>query len=578
MTTTGDSRTQIVEVGGEGDLVVVGADEVPLHGDQSPAEWIKDNLFSTVLNSILTIVFGAIGLILGFLALRFVFVTARWEPVRANLELFMIGQFPRSERPRIIVQMLIMTSGIGLVAGYARQRAIREAELANIEREETKPRRLAASYWALGLFIVASLIVGARTFDPWLVLGGCVLGGMAGFAATLRLANPALKLVLLTPLVLVVGVLTRVQDLDNGLAYGIGVAAVLLLIVVHVMHRPAVTLSAGLFVLTAAFQVLSGTHGLAWVFTTAALMPVVLDTFGRFEDDLPPVLGWIGSVVLAGAGVLLAGLNGFGLIPLAVVLAAASGLLSASRGDASPGRRLGTFALLGVITWQLGRLVDIDGLEWDQWGGLHLNLVVAAASIILAFPIGLLLALGRRSSLPVLRLLSTIYIEIIRGVPLITLLFVADLFLGFFLAGGGTSLPDVTRAVAVITMFSAGYIAEIVRGGLQSVDTGQTEAGQAMGMSPAAITRLLVLPQALRAVIPAMVGQFISLFKDTSLLTFIAVLEFLGVREVVFAQEEFRGFGIAETLVFVAFGFWAVSFTMSRESQRLERRLGIGTR
>ena len=131
----------------------------------------------------------------------------------------------------------------------------------------------------------------------------------------------------------------------------------------------------------------------------------------------------------------------------------------------------------------------------------------------------------------------------------------------------------MTRATTAFTLFSAAYIAEVVRGGLQSVEKGQTEAGQALGMSPGAITQLLVLPQALRNVIPAMVGQFISLFKDTSLLVIIGIADFLGVREIVHANAEFRGFGIAETLVFVAFGFWAVSFTMSRESQRLERRL-----
>jgi general L-amino acid transport system permease protein len=153
----------------------------------------------------------------------------------------------------------------------------------------------------------------------------------------------------------------------------------------------------------------------------------------------------------------------------------------------------------------------------------------------------------------------------------------ARFFLGFFLdTDDPLSLP--TRAIAAITLFSAAYIAEIVRGGLQSVPEGQTEAGQSLGLRPAGITRLLVLPQALRNVIPAMVGQFISLFKDTSLLFIIGVLEFLGVRDVVHAQQEFLSVGIAETLVFVAFGFWAVSFTMSRESQRLERNLGVGVR
>lgn len=127
-------------------------------------------------------------------------------------------------------------------------------------------------------------------------------------------------------------------------------------------------------------------------------------------------------------------------------------------------------------------------------------------------------------------------------------------------------------------MFSAAYIAEIIRGGLQAVPKGQIEAGQAQGLSQAKIMRLIVMPQALRAVIPAMVGQFISLWKDTSLLSIISVPELLDVRVLVHGQADFRGFGIAETLTFVAFGFWAIAFSMSRESQRLERRLGVGQR
>jgi general L-amino acid transport system permease protein len=229
------------------------------------------------------------------------------------------------------------------------------------------------------------------------------------------------------------------------------------------------------------------------------------------------------------------------------------------------------------VTWQTGKALDVSNIDWIEWGGLYMNLVASVAAIVLAFPLGLLLALGRRSSLPVVRWMSTVYIEIIRGVPLITLLLMARFFLGFFLdTDNPLSLP--TRAIAAITLFSAAYIAEIVRGGLQAVPSGQTEAGQALGLGAPAITRLIVLPQALRAVIPAMVGQFISLFKDTTLLFIIGVLEYLGVRDVVHSQATFQNLGIAETLVFVAFGFWAISFTMSRESQRLERLLGIGTR
>ena len=349
---------------------------------------------------------------------------------------------------------------------------------------------------------------------------------------------------------------------------------------VQFANRLSLTLSVGLLLCVSGFQVLSGTHGLSWVFLTAAAAPFVLDLIAsssdRWSGSTGVAVGVVGAAVVAVGGVFLVTHLGVGLVAILVLGAAIYALAEAFRGSPSVGARLGALTALSVGMWAAGRAVDIGGIDWKDWGGLHLNLVIAAATTILAFPLGLLLALGRRSSLPILRWMCTAYIEIFRGVPLITLLFMAQFFVGFFLDGNDLPLP--TKSTIVFTLFSGAYIAEIVRGGLQSVAKGQTEAGQAMGMSPGAITRLLVLPQALKAVIPAMVGQFISLFKDTSLLSVIGIPEFLGVREIVHAQEAFRGFGIAETLVYVAFGFWAFSYTMSRESQRLERHLDTGNR
>jgi general L-amino acid transport system permease protein len=230
-----------------------------------------------------------------------------------------------------------------------------------------------------------------------------------------------------------------------------------------------------------------------------------------------------------------------------------------------------------VVFFIIYAVTDLEGVGWDEWEGFHLNLIAAAFAVTLSFPLGLLLALARRSSFPALRVMATVYIELIRGVPMISLLLMAQFFIGFFL-NTDTPLSLITRALAAMTLFTAAYVAEIVRGGLQAVPNGQIEAGNSIGLAPWKVTRLIVLPQALRAVIPAMVGQFISLFKDTTLLFIIGVSEILNVREIVHGQADFRGFGIAETLVFVMLAFWAVSFTMSRESQRLERKLGVGER
>ena len=223
--------------------------------------------------------------------------------------------------------------------------------------------------------------------------------------------------------------------------------------------------------------------------------------------------------------------------------------------------------------------IGFDGYGWKDWGGIHVNLFTAVVGIALGMPLGILLALGRQSKLPVVRTSSVLYIEFVRGVPLISLLLFSKLLLPLFLPIDMERPTSLTLAIVVIMGFSAAYIAEIVRGGLQAVPTGQTEAAQALGLSPAAMQQKIVLPQALRAVIPAMVGQFIALFKDTTLLTTVAVLEFLDAATIANNQPQFLGKGLAPvTYLFVAVGFWAFSFTMSKESRRLERRLGVGTR
>ena len=210
-----------------------------------------------------------------------------------------------------------------------------------------------------------------------------------------------------------------------------------------------------------------------------------------------------------------------------------------------------------------------------------LNLFLAVAGITLCFPLGVLLALGRRSKLPLIRWLSIVYIELFRGVPLYVLLLLAYFAARRSSCPATTASPSlVVRAIVAFTLFTAAYVAEIVRGGLQSLPTGQTEAAQALGLSPVRTTFLIVLPQALRNVIPALVGQFISLFKDTTLAgAAMGLLDAARRAEAVTAQTAFQGQGLtAETLAFVMLLFWIGCITMSRESQRLESKLGVGTR
>jgi general L-amino acid transport system permease protein len=219
------------------------------------------------------------------------------------------------------------------------------------------------------------------------------------------------------------------------------------------------------------------------------------------------------------------------------------------------------------------------GTGWDDWGGMMLNVFLAVTSIILCFPVGVLAALGRRSQLPIVKGLSTLYIEVFRGMPLFVLLLMANIALGFFIPSD-VSPGKVVRAIVVFTLFTGAYVAEIVRGGLQSLPPGQEEAAKALGLRPISTTFLVVLPQALRNVIPAQVGQFISLFKDTTLAG--AAMGVFELGEVSIATQNQPGFAgqnlLPEALVFIALLFWIGSYTMSKESQRLERRLGVGTR
>jgi general L-amino acid transport system permease protein len=218
----------------------------------------------------------------------------------------------------------------------------------------------------------------------------------------------------------------------------------------------------------------------------------------------------------------------------------------------------------------------LPSVSTNAWGGLLLTILIATVGILLSFPLGVLLALGRRSELPVVRILSTGYIELIRGVPLVTILFMADIILPLFLPGEWR-LDRVARAMGGVTLFSAAYVAENVRGGLQAIPTGQIEASQALGLSTTQMNLFIVLPQALRAVIPANVGLFISLLKDTTLVTVIGLVELLGIGRAVLAQPESFG-AYMEVYVFVAGAFFVLCYAMSQASYRLERALGVGTR
>lgn len=224
-----------------------------------------------------------------------------------------------------------------------------------------------------------------------------------------------------------------------------------------------------------------------------------------------------------------------------------------------------------------GAGTPLESVDTSMWGGLMLTVMLTVVGIALSFPVGVLLALGRRAhSMPVIRALCVAYIELIRGVPLITILFMSSIMLPLFFPPGFT-MNKLLRAQIGIIMFYACYNAEVVRGGLQAIPKGQEEAAMAVGLNTFQRMFLIVLPQALRIVIPAMVGNFIALLKDTSLVAIIGLFDLLGVARFATANPDWLG-KISEAYVFVAVLYWAMCFSMSQYSKRLEQQLGVGER
>ena len=236
-----------------------------------------------------------------------------------------------------------------------------------------------------------------------------------------------------------------------------------------------------------------------------------------------------------------------------------------------------SFAITLVLLRGLPGVPGLQPVSVIHWGGLMLNLLLAVAGIVISFPIGVALALGRRGNLPVVKLLCVAFIEIFRGVPLITLLFMSQTLVPLAFP---EDFPQnsLFRAGIVITLFSAAYMAENIRGGLQAIHRGQAEAAASLGLPNWQITMFITLPQAIRNVIPAIVGQFISLFKDTSLVYIIGMLDVVEIgRAYIQGNPQFIP-SAKELFIFLAFVFWIFTYNMSYVSRRIEQNLGVGRR
>ncbi len=294
------------------------------------------------------------------------------------------------------------------------------------------------------------------------------------------------------------------------------------------------------------------TDGACWAFVKA--------NFGQFMyGRYPQPERWRVDVFFA--------LMAAGIVPMAIPSAPLKGL-----------NLLYLFVIFPVISGFLlvGGVLGLPEVETQVWGGLFLTLVVSYAGMAASLPLGILLALGRRSKMPAVRYVCVVIIEVCRGVPLITVLFMAGILLPLFFPTG-VSFDKLLRALVGVALFASAYMAEVIRGGLQAVPRGQYEGAQALGLGYWHMTRLIVLPQALRLVIPGIVNTFIGLFKDTSLVYIISIFELLSTVRNSFSDPVWATSTTpASGLVFAAAVFWIFCFGMSRYSQYTERRLRVG--
>jgi len=288
--------------------------------------------------------------------------------------------------------------------------------------------------------------------------------------------------------------------------------------------------------------------GACWAFIAEKHRLILFGTY-PYEEQWRPL---VASLVLIGV-IVASGMRRFWNLRLLAIWA------------------VGLFAV-AVLMW--GGVFGLSYVENSRWGGLPVTLILATFGIAFAFPFGVLLALGRRSRMPAIKALCVIYIELIRGVPLISLLFMSSVMLPLFLPVG-FSIDKLLRAQIAIILFAAAYIAETVRGGLQSIPKGQYEGGESLGLSYWQQMRIIVLPQALKVVIPPLVGIFIVLFKDTSLVVIIGIFDLTLAAKAALSDAAWRGFGV-EAYVFISLIYFVFCFSMSRYSQALERRLERG--
>ena len=580
-----------------------------------PREWVKANLFSSRFNSALTVVTTIFLLVMSRGFLGFLFNPERqWHATATNLRLLMTHGYPEEQYLRIWVSFAVILTLTGMsMAVWRAGSAMPATELG---------RKLLTTGATLALLVFLAPF-SARATVQWLIAVLVVVaigetfrraggeGETERTVSTLTLLVVALTGLVASLWVIPYGRHTYIADRTPKMLAEPGTVALstklpwtLMLIVAVAAYFAGIFLRDRLSV-----NPLRVTLAVFWLLAPFALVFLVLrdpafDLGHVIGTDIPiflayavlggalllwltrPSTGEIGRIVAA--VILVAGFAMF-LTPMRMIvrldmLMLAAFALAAPTFAGGPQARkrytVGWLGVLGVTSWLITAVntpSTVDVPRDFPFGGFSLTLMVAAFTILISFPLGVALALARTSTMPIFRLLATGFIEVVRGIPLITVLFFFSVVVPLFLPDG-MEITEIAAVVVGYILFSAAYLAENVRGGLQSVMRGQHEAAEAVGMTASQKTVFIVLPQALRVSIPPLVGHCIGVFKETSLMAIIGLFDILYIaRNVIPNQFEFLG-TTKENVLFVSLIYWIFAYQMSKASQRLERRTGLGER
>jgi len=580
-----------------------------------PREWVKANLFSSRFNSALTVVTTIILLVMSRGFLGFLFNPERqWHATATNLRLLMTHGYPEEQYLRIWVSFAVILTLTGMsMAVWRAGSAMPATELG---------RKLLTTGATLALLVFLAPF-SARATVQWLIAALVVVaigetfrraggeGETERTVSTLTLLVVALTGLVASLWVIPYGRHTYIADRTPKMLAEPGTVALstklpwtLMLIVAVAAYFAGIFLRDRLSV-----NPLRVALAVFWLLAPFALVFLVLrdpafDLGHVIGTDIPiflayavlggslllwltrPSTGEIGRIVAA--VILVAGFAMF-LTPMRMIvrldmLMLAAFALAAPTFAGGPQARkrytVGWLGVLGVTSWLITAVntpSTVDVPRDFPFGGFSLTLMVAAFTILISFPLGVALALARTSTMPIFRLLATGFIEVVRGIPLITVLFFFSVVVPLFLPDG-MEITEIAAVVVGYILFSAAYLAENVRGGLQSVMRGQHEAAEAVGMTASQKTVFIVLPQALRVSIPPLVGHCIGVFKETSLMAIIGLFDILYIaRNVIPNQFEFLG-TTKENVLFVSLIYWIFAYQMSKASQRLERRTGLGER